>query len=73
MNNNNDLLKRFLNARSLIDSQPVTKSEKETYVSNAQVATSGLKNIIATKPKNKVVIEFLRQEVAKLIDDTDSD
>jgi hypothetical protein len=76
MNNKNDLIKRFLDTRALIDSQPTTKPEPKKDVANV-VSTaaplSGVRHIINTKPKNKVVIEFLRGEVAKLIDDTDSD
>lgn len=77
MNHKNDLLNRFLNTRALIDSQPSTKSDpkkdKANVVSTA-APLSGVRHIINTKPKNKVVIEFLRGEVAKLIDDnSDSD
>ena len=73
----NDLLKRFLDTRALIDSQPVVKPEVKkdtTNVVSTATPLSGVRHIISTKPKKKVVIEFLRGEVEKLIDDSsDSD
>jgi hypothetical protein len=78
-NNKNDILKKFLDTRALIDTQPKTdntpKKDVRNVVEKSYMAdTSSYKHIINTKPKAKVVIEFLRDKVASLIDDdSDSD
>lgn len=77
-NHKNDILKNFLNARALIDTQPkindTPKKEVRNVVEKSNMTdASSYKHIINTKPKAKVVIEFLRDKVASLIDDSDSD
>jgi hypothetical protein len=78
MSSKNDLVSRFLNARALIDSQPPTKNESKKDVRNvveksAMAPASSYKHIVDSKPPKKVVIEFLKEQVAKLIDEDSSD
>jgi len=73
----NDVLKRFLEARSLIDSQPIKKDEpkkdKPMVVQKETVDNASYRHIINTKPSKKVVIDFLRDKVASLLDDSSDD
>jgi hypothetical protein len=78
MSSKNDLVNRFLNARALIDSQPSKKEEPKKDVRNvveksAMAPVSSYRHIIDTKPSKKVVIDFLREKVERLIDDDSSD
>jgi hypothetical protein len=77
MNAKNDILKRFLDTRALIDTQPLKKEDPKKDKPNmvqkpVEGEESSYRHIINTKPSKKVVIQFLREKVEQLIDD-DSD
>lgn len=77
MSGKNDIVKRFLEMRALIDTQPLAKEDPKKDKPNmvqkpVEGEESSYRHIINTKPSKKVVIEFLREKVNELIDD-DSD
>lgn len=74
-----DLVRKFLEARTLIDSHAEqdgagAKGKKETTTVDARNSApmSGVQSIIDSKPSKKVVMNFLKEEIARLMDE-DSD
>ena len=77
--NQSNLVSNFLNARMLIDTKPIevpsksnAKPERTINKDQMDVGMGSLSFIISKKPKNKVVMDFLKQKVSELID-SDSD
>ena len=73
--NQSTLVSNFLNARMLIDTKPIeaaskanTKPERTINKDQMDVGMGTLSYIISKKPKNKVVMEFLKQKASELID-----
>ena len=70
----NTLLQGFLQARALMDTAPApaaaTKGAGQRIVEKP-VADNSIMHIIHTKPGKKVVMEYLRQRVAELLEEED--
>jgi hypothetical protein len=69
-NKMNDLVRKFLEANKPVDTNPEPKSKKgkgKTNVMEKPQADSSVNTIITTKPSKKVVMEFLREEIARLL------
>jgi len=79
MSNNNHLLKKFLDARALIDRDTVAEISKGKEQKNVmdkpsdQHQEDSVRMIIETKPSKKKVMEFLKRRIALLTDETSSD
>lgn len=73
--NQSNLVSNFLNARMLIDTKPIepavkanAKPERTINKDQMDVGMGTLSYIISKKPKNKVVMDFLKQKVSEMID-----
>jgi hypothetical protein len=73
--NQGNLVSNFLKARMLIDTKPIepapkTNAKPERTINKDQmdVGMGTLSYIISKKPKNKVVMDFLKQKVSDMID-----
>jgi hypothetical protein len=75
---NNQLLRKFLEARTLMDSRaemadaPKKSSKETTTVDATPGVEGGVGAIIASKPPKKAVMKFLQEEINRLMDE-DSD
>lgn len=71
----NELVRKFLEANKPVDTNPEPKAKKgkgKTNVMEMPQEDNSVNTIITTKPSKKVVMEFLREEIARLLAD-DSD
>lgn len=69
----NDLVRKFLEANRVVDTDPSggkKKKAEKTVEKHEEESNIGM--IVRTKPSKKVVMEFLKDEVARLMDE-DSD
>jgi hypothetical protein len=69
-NKMNDLVRKFLEANKPVDTNPEPKAKKgkgKTNVMQKPQEDSSVNTIITTKPSKKVVMEFLREEIARLL------
>jgi len=72
----NTLLQGFLSARALMDTAPapaaaVNKKGPGQRIVEKPVPDNSAAHIIQTKPGKKVVMEYLRQRVAELLEEDD--
>ena len=75
-NKMNDLIRKFLEANKPVDTNPEPKAKKGKGKRNVMEMPhddSSVQTIITTKPSKKVVMEFLREEIARLMAADDSD
>jgi hypothetical protein len=67
----NDLIRKFLEANKSVDTAPPDKGSKKgkgkRNVMEMPSDESSVNTIITTKPSKKVVMEFLREEIARLM------
>ena len=70
----NDLVRKFLEANRVIDTDPSDgkKKKKAQKTIEKPEEESNIGEIVRTKPSKKVVMEFLRNEITRLMDE-DSD
>ncbi len=74
---NNELLRKFLEARTLMDSRAEMKDSENTKRSRKETTTvdatpeveGGVGAIIASKPPKKAVMKFLQEEINRLMDE----
>jgi hypothetical protein len=77
----NSLLRQFLNARALIDSDakneivaPKGSKEKRNVMEKPKdECGDNVRSIIEAKPSKKVVMEFLKRKVAQYTDESTDD
>jgi hypothetical protein len=74
-NKMNDLVRKFLEANKPVDTnpEPRKKGKGKTNVMEKPREEGGIQGIIKTKPSKKVVMEFLRDEIARQIAEDESD
>lgn len=68
-NKMNDLVRKFLEANKPVDTNPEPKGKKgkaKRNVMEKPEEETGVNTIISTKPSKKVVMNFLRDEIARL-------
>lgn len=73
-----NLLNKFLEARSLIDTSAMqtgveAKKEEKNIVSRPKPDMDTVRDLIATKPSKKAVMEFLKRKVAQYTDTSSDD